>query len=253
MQSVVGTFEGRRSELVVNAQLRRESEEAGTRMREGAKFHTTEKTIGNSCADVATLQGDAAAAKDPAVADRYTKLAAERRADAMQSITSRVRHSLDRHPTVTADASGMIVTRPSLAASADPEAHRTDLSETKTLAESLRCYDADAATKLVAEVDTWAAEWDAAVSAEEACRASPKCMADRLVAPLCEAIGDKRDALADIVRERQNPAGVINLTTLHDDGENVQDANQRIAELRKQYLALAKRPFNQASCPKTSP
>jgi hypothetical protein len=98
-----------------------------------------------------------------------------------------------------------------------------------------------------------AAEWEGAISAEQTCRATPQCLADRLAKPLCEAIDLKKDAQAGIVRERKNPSGYVDKRLLHDLGENVQTQDDAIRDLRAKYTALAHKPFNDASCPKPSP
>lgn len=134
---------------------------------------------------------------------------------------------------------------------ADPGAEfRKDEAEARQILRNLTGCDEALAARLLPEVDAWASRWTQAIAEEEACRASPQCRADRIAVPLCEAVLEKQNALADIARERRNPAGVVDLTWLHDLGERVEEHDETIRELRPKYEALAHHPFNPRACPK---
>jgi hypothetical protein len=138
---------------------------------------------------------------------------------------------------------------------------RPSLERVKEHAVHIRCLQADAANqdgfRLVHGLDvteerinTWAADVEAKLTTELACRASGECMAKRVGPQICAPLADRREALQQIAAERANPAGVINLATLHDLGERVQIDNGMITRLKAQYVSLVHRPFNEASCPR---
>ena len=90
---------------------------------------------------------------------------------------------------------------------------------------------------------------DALVAGEQACRATPKCMAAReaakadavffeaTVQPMCQADQDRESAIAGQVHERANPSGVVSLSRLHELGAEQQAAQARIAALGPEYAA----------------
>lgn len=124
------------------------------------------------------------------------------------------------------------------------------VNSARTMTERMRCYDESAAASARADVDAWAVVVENAVADEEKCRVTPKCMGERLTAPLCEAIKQRRDATQEIARERRNPSGVVDMNWLHTLGERVQDAEDAIATLRAKYQSLTHRPFDERACPK---
>lgn len=103
-------------------------------------------------------------------------------------------------------------------------------------------------------VEKWASRVEELLADESKCRASPECMAKRVIdgtgPEMCPIIADRNEALRQIAAERANPAGVVNLATLHDLGERVQIDNSNIAKLKAEYARAAKRPFNEGSCPR---
>jgi len=117
----------------------------------------------------------------------------------------------------------------------------------------LRKCDPARADRLAPDIDTWIAQVARAIDDEEACRKTPSCMAPRLVEPICEAISDRRFARKAITTERQNPAGVIDLRALHDFGQEIQNDDATIADLKTQYRALTHKSFNESRCPKVTP
>jgi hypothetical protein len=224
-----------RTDLAHDEQQRNDAEDA-------AALTTREEVarLGSSCADVAAL-GKAAVARSrdrvrysgPTAAEEYRSLAARRRSERVGSIGPDIRRQIQ-------------LTRPTT--EMDPAATRGKISTIKALLEDLRCYDESAAAKIQADVDSWAAALEQAVSDEESCRTTPRCMAARIAIPLCEAITSRREALQSIATERRNPAGVVDLNTLHDLGQRVQDADATIAQLRTTYTATTRTQFNEASC-----
>lgn len=103
------------------------------------------------------------------------------------------------------------------------------------------------------DADNYARELGAAVTNEEECRTSDRCMGDRV----CETIGGKQQAeawrklsLQGIAQEKANPSGVVNLVRLHDLGQDVQnaEAQMRAADVaivasKAQFAAARHKPF----------
>ncbi len=93
------------------------------------------------------------------------------------------------------------------------------------------------------------AEEQAAVDAEIAqCRANPKCTWERVSAPLCEALANKRAYQQDMAKERANPSGIVNIKYLHDLGAEIQLCDANITMFRKDYSEQMHRNFNEGSC-----
>jgi hypothetical protein len=74
------------------------------------------------------------------------------------------------------------------------------------------------------------------VATEKACRASPKCLADRAlkatIAALCNADYWLDDNKRVIREERANAAGVVDLSVLHDAGDAIRIHTAQIAALK---------------------
>lgn len=93
------------------------------------------------------------------------------------------------------------------------------------------------------------------VAAEQACRADKKCMADRaakraeeafrrdVVAPMCEADQGIEQAKRDIAQERANPAGVVDLETLHRLGRDLQYFQGNLAAGAPAYAKVRHHPW----------
>jgi hypothetical protein len=127
-----------------------------------------------------------------------------------------------------------------------------EIAQVRGMLEGLQC-GSDAYSGLAqvrTDVDAWAAKVEQEVAKERACRADGECMAVRASKPLCEALRDKRGHQEDLAKERANPAGVVNLTYLHDLGQAIQDADERIAQARRDYAKATKKPFSEARCAK---
>lgn len=91
---------------------------------------------------------------------------------------------------------------------------------------------------------------------EKACRAAPRCVADRLAQQklkeltedMCSRLGTIQEMQEEIRTERANPSGVVNLKTLHDDGDTIQRYEYDLAPLKAEYTKIAHKQFSAASC-----
>jgi hypothetical protein len=101
---------------------------------------------------------------------------------------------------------------------------------------------------LVGQLSVEAARVEALITAEVACRASVKCLDQRLAQPVCYNIQRKRELLESIRQEKANPAGVVDLVTLHNLGEGVQNADADIATTRANFQTGRHKPFSEALC-----
>ena len=117
------------------------------------------------------------------------------------------------------------------------------------LVDQLWCYDANAAMKAQTDVEAWAALREKGISDEQTCRATSTCTGARIAVPLCQAIAIRRAAMRGIAQERANPAGV-DLNTLHELGQQVQDNDAIAADLKARYAAVTHKAFSEASCDK---
>lgn len=131
-----------------------------------------------------------------------------------------------------------------------PSALSVRIDEARARLEELRAIDSDAAAKLDPEVASWTSSMRDGIAAEERCRASTQCMGDRAAVPVCETIARRQNAAKEIARERANPSGYVNATYLHDLGQQIQDADEQLPQLKKQYAIVAKRPFSETACAK---
>ena len=89
-----------------------------------------------------------------------------------------------------------------------------------------------------------------AAAEEAACQASPQCMADRAKAlaaqriastleKVCELQQDRALVVSQLNAERSNPAGVVNLVTLHELGRSLQAVDAVLPAWKARYVALA--------------
>jgi hypothetical protein len=132
---------------------------------------------------------------------------------------------------------------------------------------------ASLAAKSVEHFEAMAAMMPTIVEAEKKCRVTKKCMAARedaarqraeaerkrvaaqaaaqaeakfvgdVALPLCKATINVQQAQADIAREKANPAGVVDLSELHDLGEKVQENQDWIRRLSPSYTATRQHAF----------
>jgi hypothetical protein len=130
-----------------------------------------------------------------------------------------------------------------------------DLSEPKQaivnvrqLVTDLSCYDAEAAATASTNVEAWAAKRNNEITAEESCRASTECMDVRAAQAICQTIDDRRQAGKDMAREKQNPSGYVNMTALHDLGSQIQDDDEKLPQMKKEFAASQHHPFNERLC-----
>jgi hypothetical protein len=115
----------------------------------------------------------------------------------------------------------------------------------------IRQCDPELADNLAPDVEAWIAQSELAIDGEETCRKTPACMAPRLVEPLCQAISDRRLASQSMARENRNPSGYVDRRVLYEFGQEIQNDDDTIRDLKAQYVALTHKPFIDATCPKT--
>jgi N-methylhydantoinase A/oxoprolinase/acetone carboxylase beta subunit len=174
------------------------------------------------------------------MATKFRGLARKRRDEHRQQTASRVESLVNR--------------RVDMAGIGDPDDARVPVAEARRLLAEVQCAHAEPAAaaasiaQLSARVDEWSAATDRSIQEEKACRASPECMGGRAAKPVCEALERRKGWLADIARERRNPAGVVNLSYLNELGRNVQDTDEEIATKKRAYATAAKKPFTEAVC-----
>jgi hypothetical protein len=139
-------------------------------------------------------------------------------------------------------------TKPLRLAEANLDDVRKLIAETRPLPAGITCFDPDAAKVTAGEVQAWATSLESQIAAEEKCRATPACMGARIAEQLCPILDERRETAAAISTERSNPAGVVNLATLHDLGQKLQYEDAMIARLKSEYATAAKRPFTTGAC-----
>lgn len=122
------------------------------------------------------------------------------------------------------------------------------IAEACALPAGITCFDPEAAKTTTAEVETWATSLEGQIAEEEKCRATPACMGARVAEQLCPVLDERRETAAAITTEKRNPAGVVNLATLHDLGQKLQYEDAMIARLKSEYAAAAKKPFTAGAC-----
>jgi hypothetical protein len=91
-----------------------------------------------------------------------------------------------------------------------------------------------------------------AVTKEKTCRVTPQCMTDRQAKALrddmCADLAEIRSMQERIRIEKANPSGVVDLKSLHDDGETIQRDQADLKSKGADYLKLTHKPFIQAMC-----
>jgi hypothetical protein len=96
----------------------------------------------------------------------------------------------------------------------------------------------DAAT-LKAQADARAAAAQAATDAEAKCQASAACMSERARSVACAIVRERATLVQQIARERANPSHVVNLTMLHNLGQELQSLDEQLPAAKAQYTAIA--------------
>jgi hypothetical protein len=166
------------------ARSKREADAKAQAERAAAAEDARVAALGDSCQELAAIE-DAAAHAPPPRDAKYRELARTRRASRVAAISTQLDQMLQSKPDLT-----------------DLTAARAWVSQAASSARSamdqLRCYDGDAAAKRQPQLDAWVSSTTDTIDKEEACRASPRCLADRKLAPqLCEAIQNRRGAADD--------------------------------------------------------
>jgi hypothetical protein len=186
---------------------KRAAEEKAEAERAAAAEDARVSALGDSCEALAAIEDAAAHAQPPRDA-KYRELARTRRGAKVAALSAQIDQMLQAKP----DLSDVTAARGWVPQTA---------SATRAVIDQLRCYDGDAAAKRQSALDAWVASATAAIDKEEACRASPRCLADRKLAPaLCDAIQNRRGAADDAA----------------------------IAKLRAQYKAEAHVAFDDKAC-----
>jgi hypothetical protein len=100
----------------------------------------------------------------------------------------------------------------------------------------------------VADRSAFDADVAAKVAREQACRADAKCMGARafqrdVLAPMCAFDQMLEDDKERISRERANPAGVVDLAELRDDGVLVQQHSNELEQRKPAFVAYKHRAW----------
>ena len=209
------------------------------RARQDAASAQVHSNIGraDSCSGILALEAAAARSSSTDEAERYRKAAAQNR----KQQASRIASDLSYETTKPRRA---VVDMP------NPREVLSPIEATRARLTELRCLDPATADLSEAKVQRWAAAIEKDVSEEEACRASVECMTARAAAPICDAIERRRQWMQDMAKERRNPSGYVNPKYLHELGQSIQDEDAKVAELKPQFAAAAKKPFAESMCVK---
>jgi hypothetical protein len=100
------------------------------------------------------------------------------------------------------------------------------------------------------------------IAAEETCRASQACTAERQAkrvaakresdaAAICDAIETAKLEEAIIAEERANPSGVVDLKRLHDAGAILAEVREAQKQLKAQWQKDYGKPFDAKVCQET--
>lgn len=226
-----------------NSKIDQHRAEYNATARERQRLHDVIKQLTGRCDDADRVSSALASpAEKVPVSDRESLAsdlkdrATKRRQDHVAHVEAHVRHRMQKR-----DLEGID----------DLSKVSSEVDDVKKEVASLKCERGpDDSATLRANVDQWAADVAKQIAAEETCRKSPECLGARLAKPLCETIEERRQLEKDLARERANPAGVVNLNYLHQLGSAMQDADRKIADLKKDYAVTTKRPFSDAACKK---
>jgi hypothetical protein len=121
------------------------------------------------------------------------------------------------------------------------------------IAELTTCLEENAKSKVFiakikGDIDAKEKEIASLLAAETKCRATPSCMAGRMVEGICDAIAARKALAYELARERANAAGVVNLRTLHDTGDEIAEADREIKESKAEYQKATKKMFSNSLC-----
>jgi hypothetical protein len=171
------------------------------------------KRVGSSCEDITTLVQAGEHAETQPERDVYAAAASRRRYERTRDIEGAVAKVVKDARAVTHAAEDMEPGAPPVREEEVDDLH-VRLRDALDLAATLTCYDAESARVAQRTVETSTSALDQAV----ACRASPLCQGQRLVAPICQAIAARDRATAD--------------------------------DLKKEYERLMRKSFDANLCPK---
>ncbi len=228
--------------MAVNLGLSAPVETASAASDREAQYRADVERFGDSCEDVAALADAGAHRPDADVAQLYANLVATRRTTETNRRLKDLQQILHRADYVSRDRDD-----PTVSIIYEDQI-RQAVAMARSIAQEIRCYDEAAGKAATTDVDAWANGLETSIADEKACMAKPQCLADRLLPSLCETIGMKREALAGIAREKRNPSGFVDMRLLRDLGEDVQNDEDRLRELRARYLKVAHKAFNDERC-----
>jgi hypothetical protein len=191
--------------------------------------------LNDSCADLKALEVLATTAPNPETAALYQTMAVNKRTEQVRMRTNQI----DYHIRQAA---------PDLRRFEDLSDARSAIADMRTKLDELRCYDVTAAQTIAPRVEDWSVKSEASIQTEESCRATPHCMERRVAEPICTIIDDRRRALESIQRERRNPSGYVNVTFLHDLGEQIQSADEQLRTQQKEFATTTHHTFNANIC-----
>jgi hypothetical protein len=142
----------------------------------------------------------------------------------------------------TGDEMMRLIDKMTLPGSSDLAKIRDDVADVQKMSADLQAREdlspdnQKLATAFEARVATWSVAKIKALAAEETGR-------ENAVVPLCGAVDGLAEARAGLAHERANPSGVVNLVTLHDLGEYIQNLEPQIKPLTQAYVAFRHRAF----------
>lgn len=105
------------------------------------------------------------------------------------------------------------------------------------------------------DAERWAAALDAQIDDMQTCLQTPGCMAARKAAEVkavldgvCALLAQRAQDVRDMVREKSNPAGVVDKYLLHRIGLDIQAVDDALVDAKANYAASARRPFAPSLC-----
>jgi hypothetical protein len=104
------------------------------------------------------------------------------------------------------------------------------------------------------QAKSWVAQREQDLVADEACIATKGCVEARMVQraadDVCADLAQRAQVEADIAKEHRygQRTGAIDLSLLHDLGDQVRALDDQIPDAKARYARLAKKPFKQSLC-----
>ena len=131
------------------------------------------------------------------------------------------------------------------------------VADARVTISTLACTEEQLAT-LTKQIDEYEAKGKSAYAREAECRASTKCMHERVMSEamtntvpnICSDIESLKFNQQELVRLRSNPSGVVNLRKLNETGERIQSDKAELAELKVNFAKETGQPFSERLCSK---